>query len=192
MDNSHYLKSVIPHRLLCNAFLIESTKIYERCLAHDRPLSATLSVEGVVTIEGSAFSLLNPIVEAGLLNIRCLAEFLGVKRHTKDGILTARKGRGDDVVIERFYFKGKPLSKVTPEGLCSLSEDFPLDAVYEAMCHTLEMADKAIAHLTEERSVITTDLRQVVVAAKCVEAAVMKFLYEAMRLERPNIGLTAR
>lgn len=189
MDNNHYLKYVIPHRIISNAVLIESIKIYAQCIAYDKPLPARLSVEGIVTIEGGAFSLLNPIIESGLLNIRCIAEFLGFKRNAKDGDLIARGKRHDDVVIECFHFKGVPLSKVTPEDFCSLSEEYPPEGVREATCHTLEMADKAIAHLTENRSVISTDLRQVAVAAKCVEAAVMKFLYDAMELERPNNGL---
>jgi hypothetical protein len=168
---------------------MESIKIYARCISFDKPVAARLSVEGVVTIEGGAFSLLNPIIESGLLNIRCLVEFLGFKRNSKDGSLVARGGRPDDVVIESFYFGGAPLSKVTPEDFCSLSKEYPSEAVREATCHTLEMADKAIAHLTESRSVITTDLRQVAVAAECVEAAVMKHLYDSMGLQRPSNGL---
>ncbi len=189
MNSNHYLQYVIPHRVISNTVLMESIKVYAQCISLDKPVRARLSVGEIVTIESSAFSLLNPIIESGLLNIRCLVEFLGFKRNSKNGDLVARAGRSDDVVIESFDFGGVPLSKVTPEDFCSLSRGYPPEAVREATCHTLEMADKAIAHLTEDRSVITTDLRRVAVTAECVEAALMKFLYDAMGLQRPSNGL---
>lgn len=187
MDQNQFLNSVIPHRLRGNAILFASTQIYAKCLVYENELPARLSVKGEVVMEGGVFSLLNPLVEAGLVNLRCLVQFLGVKRNSKSGILVARIKRSDDVGIEDFKFNGMPLSKVTPETLCSILEDYPPDAAYEAMCHTLQMADKAIAHVTANHNVICTDLRQVAVAAKCVESAVMRFLYRAMELEQPNI-----
>lgn len=168
-----------------------STQIYIRCESYKNELPATLLIRGEIVMEGGVYSLLNPLVEAGLVNLRCLVEFLGVKRNSQNNTLADRKGRLDDVVIESFKYKDIPLSKVTPNGLCSVLDGHSPLIVNNAICHTLEMADKAIAHVTKVHNVTSTDLTQVAIASKCVETAVMTFLYDAMGLERPNIGVVA-
>lgn len=189
MKNDQFLNEAMPHRLRGNEVLFASAHLYMRVLERAPESRAKLLIDGDTVIEGAAFSLLNPLVEAGLVNLRSLVEFLGVKydEQRKLRALTTRKP--SDIGIEQFFCDGKALSKVTPDTLCSLAKGCTPDEAREALSHTLQMSNQAVAHITSDHQATSTDLRRVVIASQCVGEAVIKFLYEAMRLEPVELGL---
>jgi len=145
VDVADYLNRLIPHRL--DALAIAELMLKFR-LRWEEPKPMQIIVDSKLQFEGLTSMFTNPILEVGILNVRGLMEFVGLKvAGTALVQLNPRQRRADDIGIEMFSTASGPLRLVTPDDVAA---EHLLDptAAQVAMVATIEAANKGLAHFT--------------------------------------------
>lgn len=186
MNDDHVLEKVIPHRLGAIKILSAMCRFTQITAAGAEP-SAVLFVDGHELMRGGAYAITNCLIESGLINFRALAGFLGIKL-ARNGSLTQARRESDDIMIETFVCNDqKALDKVSPDRLICWGTPHSPDDVGQAVRHTLTMANKAIAHMTRDYDLTSSDAELIPVACNCLVNAVLGELYAPLGRTTPHI-----
>jgi hypothetical protein len=188
MDAEDYLQRLLPHRLDALAIL---ALMLEFRLKWEEPKRMQIFVEGRPQFEGTTSMFLNPIFEAGILHIRALLEFLGLKA-SKAGRLaniTPSERRSDDAAIELLRHEGRSLPLVTPEQAYAIH---PSDPRLAEACYVsaITAANKGMAHFSVSYNPV--EAQHVLLVSRLTQQLVERHVYQALGRLRPPIPLGAR
>jgi hypothetical protein len=187
VNTADHLERLLPYRL--DAVAILELMLRFR-LQWEEPKRMQIFVEDRLQFQGSTSMFLNPILEVGVLHIRALLEFLGVKERA-GRLVSVSERRSDDSAIELLRHNGFTLSPVSPEQACA---SHAADPVYAEQCYVaaITAANKGLAHLTVDYPQNPADARQILLASQLTQRLVEKFVYEPLGAQRPPLPIQAR
>ena len=178
-DKSYMLRSVIPSRLGALDALDAAIRIIERKDPDDAGDFA-MFLSGAVVAKGSAYGILNPWREVGLVHARALLEFLGLWE--SGGRLVERTGRHwkTDWRITDFG-----LPAVKPAQAIGAYRGAPEEAERALVC-VMIYANRAVAHMTDPLEANVYSTNEVRIACQGIRALVEGFLYRPLNLVPPE------
>lgn len=148
-----------------------------------------------LSIKTTSIFITEPIVNIGLISMRILLEFMGLKYDKNTKSLTSRKNRtqtADDIWIEDFNFKNKStevaLSLVTTEEIREMCPRHH-EKVVEALALTIRDANKGIAHLTNHRVEDSNAFDRYCYAAAEIRRLLKEHFYKPIGEEYPTIKI---
>ena len=189
MDVSDYLNRLIPHRL--DALAIAELMLKFQ-LSWEEPKQMQIMVDGQLQFDGLTSMFTNPILEVGILNVRGLMEFVGLKAvGTALLPLNPRNRRDDDVGIEMFSTPSGPLPLVTPEDVGAENPQDPL-AAKAAVALTIDAANKRLAHFTEAYLSSPVAARHVQLACEVTQRIFERHFYLPLGSRRPAAPIESR
>lgn len=183
------LQRLISHRLDSLSILV---LMLEFRLTWAEPKPMRIFVEDKLQFEGLTSLLLNPVVEAGILHIRALLEFLGLK--SKSGMLvtvTPKERRADDAAIELLFDGANLLQAVTPEQACAEHPSEPALAEI-SLAAAIGAANKGMAHFSANYLQNTVEAEQLLLAARITQQLVERYVYKPLGRKRPPVPIEAR
>jgi hypothetical protein len=184
VNDEDYLERLLPHRLDALAILV---LMLELRLKWEEPKPMQVFVEGKLQFEGQTNLLTNPIVEAGILHVRALLEFLGLKS-ASGALVSVAPGqrRIDDATIELLS-----LPPVTPSEARSIYPEDP--ALSEAsLAAAISAANKGMAHLSVQYPETPLEAKHLLLAARLTQQLVEKYVYLPLGRHRPALPIEAR
>jgi hypothetical protein len=145
-----------------------------------------------LVVEGTLHGFTNPAIEAGIMHCRALLEFLGLcDTDGKLGNIT-RSRRKTDVSIEHFDTPtGTPLGMVTPDDAASRYPG-PSDEAKGALLTVFQVANKELAHVTEDLRNSPEHARLIEIASRGIPVLMVDCFYKPMGLPAPDYKLTHR
>jgi hypothetical protein len=183
MGATDYLNRLIPHRL--DALAIAELMLMFR-LRWSEPKAMQIAVDGRLQFTGLTTVFTNPIVEVGILNVRGLMEFVGLKASAGSLVpIDLRQRRKDDVGIEMFAAASGPLCLVTPSEIGAEHPEDPIGG-QRAVAATIEAANKGLAHFTDAYPDHPVDVERVLLAFKLTQRIVERYLYQPLGIQRPE------
>lgn len=189
MNAGDHLERLIPHRLDALAIL---ALMLELRLKWEEPKPMQILVEGCVQFEGLTSLFTNPIIEVGVLHIRALLEFIGLKANSNAlvAVLTNQR-RSDDAGIELLELNGKALQRVTPAQVRDAYPENPALAE-TSLVAAINAANKGMAHLSAQYANKPVEAEQLLLAARLAQHLVEKHVYLPLGRKRPAIPIEAR
>ena len=189
MHTEDHLQRLIPYRLDSLAIL---ALMLEFRLKWEEPKPMQILVDGRLQFEGLTSMFTNPIIEAGILHVRALLEFLGLK--TAAGSLIAVKPsqrRQDDAAIELLTHAGQPLQQVSP---AQARASHPENPTHGEAClvAAIEAANKGMAHLSTHYANSQMEAGQLLLAARLTQQLVEQYVYLPLGRVRPPLPIEAR
>lgn len=144
-----------------------------------------------LVVEGTLHGFTNPAIEAGIMHCRALLEFLGLC--DKNGKLDNRAGRRPtDIGIEHFNTPdGAPLKMVTPDDAADRYPG-PSDEAKDALLAVFQVANKELAHVTEDLRDSPEHARLIEIASRGIPALMVGCFYKPLGLSAPDYKLTHR
>jgi hypothetical protein len=145
-----------------------------------------------LVVEGNLHGFINPAIEAGIMHCRALLEFLGLcDTDGKLGNIT-RGRRKTDVGIEHFSTPaGAPLKMVTPDDAADRYPG-PSDEAKNALLAVFQVANKELAHVTEDLRDSPEHARLIEIASRGIPVLMVGCFYKPMGLPAPDYKLTHR
>jgi len=187
VNTADHLERLLPHRL--DAVAILELMLQFR-LKWEEPKRMQIFVEDRLQFQGSTSMFLNPILEVGVLHIRALLEYLGLKERAGHSV-SVRARKPDDSAIELLQHNGTTLVAVSPEQACAIHTS---DPAYAEQCYVaaIEAANKGMAHFTVNYPQNPADARQVLLASQLTQRLVEMYVYEPLDVPRPPLPIKAR
>lgn len=144
-----------------------------------------------LVVEGNLNAFTNPAIEAGIIHCRALLEFLGLC--DKKGKLDNRTGRlPTDIGIEHFNTPaGQPLRMVTPDDAANRYPG-PSDEAKNALLTVFQVANKELAHVTEDLRNSPEHARLIEIASRGIPVLMVGCFYKPLGLPAPDYKLTHR
>ena len=144
-----------------------------------------------LVIEGNLHAFTNPAIEAGIMHCRALLEFLGLC--DKKGKLENRTSRNPtDIGIEHFNTPdGTPLKVVTPDDAASHYPG-PSEEVKNALLAVFQVANKELAHITEDLRDSPQHARLIEIASRGIPVLMVSRFYTPRGQQAPDYKLTRR
>ena len=189
MDIDDHLSRLIPHRLDALAIAVLMLKFR---MKWEEPKPMQIFVEGQLQFEGLTNLFTNPIFETGVLHIRALLEFLGLKANFGKLVqLDISTRRRDDSGIEKIAGPTGFLPLVTPEQVRS---SYPADpALAEtSLVAVIAAANKGLAHFSTKYPANPTDVKHVLLAAQLTQQLFEERVYAPLGRQRPPLPIKAR
>jgi hypothetical protein len=118
------------------------------------PIDISILAESRPPIITKSILVSGPIIDVGVISMRILLEFMGLKFDNKNGSLTypkERRKKPDDIIIEDFMdANNSPLKRVSKMDITKM---FPKkhETAVKAFVLTIQNAHKGSAHLTTHR-----------------------------------------
>ncbi len=189
MTSEDDLRRLISHRLDSLAILV---LMLEFRLKWEEPKPMQIFVEEKLQFEGLTSLFLNPVIEAGILHIRALLEFLGLK--ARAGVLVAvapGERRADDAAIELFSDGARALPLVTPE---QARAAHPIDPAFaeSSLAAAINAANKGMAHFSATYLQKPVEAEELLLAARITQQLVENYVYAPLGSKRPPIPIEAR
>ena len=162
-------------------------------------LSATLGAAPMrlyagdkLVVEGTLHGFTNPAIEAGIMHCRALLEFLGLcNDNAQLGNITGARRR-TDIGIEHFNTPaGAPLKIVTPDDAANRYPG-PIDEAKNALLAVFQVANKELAHVTEDLRDSPEHARLIEIASRGIPVLVVGCFYKPLGLQAPEYKLTDR
>ena len=151
-----------------------------------------IMVDGQLQFDGLTSMFTNPILEVGILNVRGLMEFVGLKAVGTALIpLNPRNRRDDDVGIEMFSTPSGPLRLITPEDVGAENPQDPL-AAKAAVALTIDAANKGLAHFTAAYLSSPVPARHVQLACEVTQRIFERHFYLPLGSRRPTAPIESR
>ena len=184
----HELENQIPHRLNAVDMLHLALKMR---VAWNRP-AMQITVNGVVMVEGNLNGFTNPAIEAGILHGRALLEFLGLRSTRQNELvkITDRRVAGD-IGIENFETASGKLKKITPEEAVR-NHHCDEDNAKGAFLAVIRIANKGIAHITDELGQNPRDFNLILTASQIIPQLVIRSVYVPLGLPAPEYQIASR
>jgi hypothetical protein len=154
------------------------------------PTAMELYADGKLIAEGTLSGFINPAIEAGLIHCRALLEFLGLKA-SGGNIIQAKGRRRGDIGIEHFCNADGALPMPSPEAVLARYGGGRDDAE-RALLAVFEIANKDVAHVTEDLKDNPDHGRLIEIASRGVPSLVVSYVYTPLGLPPPNYRLTHR
>lgn len=151
----------------------------------------TLYAGDKLVVEGTLHGFTNPAIEAGIMHCRALLEFLGLCE--RNGKLDSRTGRRpSDIGIEYFITPaGTPLKMVTPDDAADRYPG-PSDEAKNALLAVFQVANKELAHVTEDLKDSPEHARLIEIASRGIPVLMLGCFYRPLGLPAPDYKLTHR
>jgi hypothetical protein len=152
----------------------------------------TLYAGNKLVVEGNLHGFTNPAIETGIMHCRALLEFCGLcDASGKLGNIT-RPRRKTDIGIEQFNTPaGTPLKMVTPDDAASRYPG-PSDEAKNALLAVFQVANKELAHVTEDLRSSPEHARLIKIASLGIPVLMVGCFYKPMGLPAPAYKLTHR
>lgn len=180
-----YLSVHIPHRML-------AVHLYRRILAspslRGRARDMIITLDGKEFVRGSHFAFTNPCVETGILFVRVLLEFAGLRLRKSTIVARDYKPSGTDVQIEDFSFNNTPLRAVTLKDVSALGTASEKDCTDALIC-AFNFAHKGVAHLTIGHDASDDPTPQLLLSADIALAILERHLFGALGIPMPQLPL---
>lgn len=189
MNADDHLQRLIPHRLDALAIL---ALMLEFRLRWEEPKPMQIVVDGKVQFEGLTSLFTNPIIEAGVLHIRALLEFIGLKSTSSSLVaVTTSQRRDDDTAIELLSNRGRALQPVTP---AQARAAYPQDPALAETClvAVINAANKGMAHLSTQYASNPIEAEHLLLAARLTQQLIEQHVYLPLGRECPPIPVEAR
>jgi hypothetical protein len=154
----------------------------------------SIYADGKLLADGNLSGFINPAIEAGLVHCRALLEFLGLAMKTTNGsrrIVNVSKRQSSDIGIEHFSNASGPLPKVSPDAAFGCYDGGKEEAE-RALLAVFEIANKGIAHVTEDLANNPDHGRLIEIASRGIPSLVISYLYTPLGLAAPDYKLTHR
>jgi hypothetical protein len=183
------LEQQIPYRL--NAVDMLHLALKMRKAWHRPPMQ--IKVNGIVMVEGNLNGFTNPAIEAGILHGRALLEFLGLRSTSQNELvkITDDKRRDSDIGIEKFETASGKLEIITPEEAVR-NHHCDEDNAEAALLAVLRIANKGIAHITDELGQNPFDVDLLLTASRIIPQLVIRSLYVPLGLPAPEYQIASR
>jgi hypothetical protein len=189
MDAEGHLQRLIPYRLDCLAILSLMLGL-RRKWTEPKPMQ--ILVDGRLQFEGLTCMFTNPIVESGILHIRALLEFLGLKVvNSTLATITPSQRKQDDAGIELLSVNGRALALVELNDVHAIHPESPAEAV-TSLIGAINAAHKGMAHLTARYADCPVEAEHLLLAASVTQKLVHRHVYQALGLDLPPALIKAR
>ena len=187
MNAEEHLDRLIPHRLDSLAILV---LMLELRLKHEEARPMQILVDGRLQFEGLTSLFMNPIFEIGILHVRALLEFLGLKA-AYGSLVAVVSRRPDDAAVEKFSLGPNHLPLVTPAQARAMFPENPALAE-TCLAATVNAANKGAAHLSTQYANTPLEAEQLLLAARLTQQLVEQYVYRALGRNRPPLPIEAR
>lgn len=191
MDAEDHLQRLLPYRLECLTTLSLMLEL-RRTWRGPKPMQ--ILIDEKLQFEGLTSMFTNPIVESGILHVRALLEFLGLKLNKdKDALvtITPRERKKDDAGIELLSMNGRALACVQLNDVDAIYPESPTKAV-QSLVGVMHVANKGMAHLTAWYADSALDAEELLLAAFVTEKLVHKHVYQALGRSFPPPHIKVR
>jgi len=184
-DREAYLSVHIPHRML-------AVHLYRRILAspglRGKARDMVITLDGEEFVRGHHFAFTNPCVETGILFVRVLLEFAGLRLQKSNIVARDYKPSGTDVQIEDFSFNNTPLRTVTLKDISALGIASEQDCINALICG-FKVAHKGVAHLTIGHDASDDPSPQLLLSADIALAILERHLFGALCIPVPKLPM---
>jgi hypothetical protein len=189
MDTEDHLQRLIPYRLDALAILV---LMLEFRLKWEEPKPMQIIVDGKIQFEGLTSLFTNPIIESGILHVRALLEFLGLKSASGSLVVVgSNQRRSDDAAIELLTDGVRNLPQVSP---AQARAAYPADPAHAEAClvAAINAANKGMAHLSTQYARGPLEAEQLLLAAQLTQQLVEQHVYQPLGRKRPPLPVEAR
>lgn len=142
--------------------------------------------DGNTTIVGNSNAYLNPVMESGILHLRSLIEFIGLKCDQQGKkLLPVSQRWPDDVGVEMMDANGKKLNMINLKALATEMGE-KADMILSSLAFVSWLANKFVAHFTAVSNYDKNTLLKVLVASQAMPIIVINHVYLAQGLAAPE------
>lgn len=146
--------------------------------------SIEIKFDGKTSIAGNSNAYINPLMESGILHIRSVLEFAGLKRDKLGRLTLVEKRYPDDVGVEILEINRKKLEMIDINKLQMEIGD-KADLVLDSLSFVMWLANKFVAHFTTIINHDRETLYKMLVASQATPLIIANHVYVAQGLQVP-------
>jgi hypothetical protein len=186
MDPTPYIEEFLPYKL--NAVHQLELGLLRHMEWLDKGLRPKIEIkfDDKTSIVGNSNAYINPLIESGILHIRSLLEFIGLKSD-KQGValMQVQRRNDDDVGVEHLKINGQVLKMIDVKKLRIEMAD-QADLVLSSLSFVIWLANKFVAHFTTIINLDIETLDKILVASKATPLIIINHVYAAQGLSIPT------
>jgi len=186
LDSTPYLEEFLPYKL--NAVHQLELGLLRHMEWVDKGLRPKIEIkfDDKTSIVGNSNAYINPLMESGILHIRSLLEFIGLKCDKQGGTLTqVQKRSTDDIGVEQLEINGQVPKMIDVKKL-RIEMGTQADLVLSSLSFVIWLANKYVAHFTTIINHDMETLNKILVASRATPLIITNHVYVAQGLSVPT------
>lgn len=186
-DSTLYLNEVIPYKL--NAVHQFELALHRHMLwlEEGRRPNIEIKFDGKTAITGNSNAYINPIVESGILHIRSLMEFAGLRCDSQGKTLNqiGKRRKQDDAGVEKLIINGQTVNMIDLNKIRIEMGD-KADQIMYSISFVMWLANKFVAHFTTVINHDKDTYQKMLLASQATPLIIINHVYIAQGLRAPD------
>ncbi|NJD90334.1 MAG: hypothetical protein FIA91_02265 [Geobacter sp.] len=186
MASTKYLNEVLPYKLNAVHQLELALHRHIKWVEDGVRPNIEIKFDSKTSTVGNSNAYINPVLESGIVHIRSILEFLGLRydKHSKK-LVPVQNRQPDDAGVEKLEIKGTNLKMIDLQTLTAEMGNKG-ELILESLAFVAWLANKFVAHFTVLVNDDKNTLYKILVAAQATPVITINHVYLPHGLPSPG------